>query len=157
MPYDSATTEGDGTAKEFRRGPLRPERLASARTRLNGETLARLVQLTDALGLVALLMILRAFRTGPETATLLVGASLLAALALFGVEAYQLSAKERLQRHLFGVLGAVGASGLTMAALAALLPSDNAPQITRSIVNWCLAANALLCATHATWFLLLRR
>jgi Undecaprenyl-phosphate glucose phosphotransferase len=157
MPYDSTTSEGDGAAKEIRRGPLRPARLASPRTRLKGESLARLVQLTDALGLVGLLVFLRASASGPETALLLLGATLLSALALFGLEAYQLSARERLHKHLCGVLGAVGASGLAMAALAALIPAENALSATRALINWCLAANALLCALHATWFLLLRR
>lgn len=157
MPYDSSTPEGEGANDVVRRGPLRPARLASARTRVRGDMLVRFVQLTDALGLVALLAIGRVASKGPETAMLLLGATLLAALALFGLEAYQLSAKERLHRHLFRVLGAVGAGGLTMASLAAVIPSAGAPRVTVSIIDWCLAANALLCIMHTGWFLLLRR
>jgi hypothetical protein len=45
MPYDASE---DGSApSQHRRGPLRPNRLASARSRLGGDTLSRLVQLTD--------------------------------------------------------------------------------------------------------------
>jgi hypothetical protein len=48
MPYDTgATSPESDPAGVHRRGPLRPSRLASARSRLGGDTLARLIQATD--------------------------------------------------------------------------------------------------------------
>ena len=53
MPYDTgAEGVGRGPGDGNRRGPLRPTRLASARSRIGGGTLTRLIQASD-LALVA--------------------------------------------------------------------------------------------------------
>src|ERR1700761_5966437 len=110
MPDD---TGADGVdAGTNRRGPLRPSRLASARSRLGGGSLIRLVQASDLLLLAGLFYAKgRGDALGGSNLMLLI-ASVLAAAGLVGLEAYQLNARERLFQHLYKVVGAVGGSGL---------------------------------------------
>src|ERR1700761_8915855 len=107
-------------APQNRRGPLRPERLASARSRLRGGALARLVQACDLLLLLGLFQFKCRGDALLDPNLLLIAASVLVAIGLKGVEAYQLTARERLGAHLYRVLGAVGGSGLATLAFVAL-------------------------------------
>jgi len=158
MPYDAgaagAESEKPGTD---RRGPLRPSRLASARSRLSGGALARLVQVSD-LALLVVIFCVKSFAGAlGGSAALVLAASALVAGTLITFEAYQLSARERLYNHLYKVIGAVGGSGLMMLTFASLTaPAAKAANILH-IVDWCLMAVGLLCAAHLGWSLYIRR
>ncbi|MFL5297713.1 MAG: exopolysaccharide biosynthesis polyprenyl glycosylphosphotransferase [Phenylobacterium sp.] len=155
MPYDAvATRDKSGTN---RRGPLRPERLATARSRLGGDALTRLVQGSDFLLIAALV-----FDKWPRGAAgggslLLLAASALVVATLVSFETYQLGPRERLHRHLYRVIGAVGGSGLMMLTVASVFwPAARAHNILQ-LVNWCLTAVAVLGVNHAVWFGYIRR
>jgi polysaccharide biosynthesis protein PslA len=158
MPYDTGAPSAESqTSETNRRGPLRPSRLASARSRLGGGVLVRLVQASD-LALLAGLFLVRWLEgaLGASSVLLLV-ASVLVAGTLVSFEAYQLGARERLYRHLYRVIGAVGGSGLMMLTFVSVTaPAAKAGNILH-IVDWCLTAVALLCASHLCWFLYIRR
>ena len=80
MAYDTGATGAESeTSGAIRRGPLRPSRLATARSRLGGDTLARLVQLSD-LAILAGLILARWLGGASPGATILiaVGALLVA-------------------------------------------------------------------------------
>jgi Undecaprenyl-phosphate glucose phosphotransferase len=158
MPYDTGATGAETkTSGGIRRGPLRPSRLASARSRLGGDTLARLVQASD-LTLLAGLFLLR-WTSGDlgGSALLLLISSVLVAATLFSFEAYQLTAREPLYRHLYRVIGAVGGSGLMMLTFASLTDPQAKAANVLHIVDWCLTAVALLGAAHLVWFTYIRR
>jgi Undecaprenyl-phosphate glucose phosphotransferase len=156
MPYDAgATSAGSDRSKAAQRGPLRPQRLASARSRLSGGAITRLMQAGD----VAILWALFSIKAFPaDGATLLLGiASALAAATLVSFEAYQLNARERLHKHLYRVIGAVGGSSFLLLAFASLAaPATKAANIV-SIVDWSLIAIPLLCTAHLAWFAYVRR
>jgi Undecaprenyl-phosphate glucose phosphotransferase len=150
MPYD--TVETREAAAGNRRGPLRPQRLATARSRLGGEALTRLVQWTDV-ALIAGLYLEKALRGGVGgSALLLVVASGLTVATLVAFESYQLGPRERLHRHLYRVIGAVGGAGLIMLAFASLLPPPAKAAGELHLVDWCLKAVAVLGVSHAVWF-----
>ena len=155
MPYDAgAESAKPGTD---RRGPLRPSRLASARSRLGGGTLARLVQGSDVLLLTGLFLTRWLAGAAAGSAWLLLAASLLVAATLVSLEAYQLTARERLHRHIYRVIGAVGGSGLMMLTFASLTDPAAKDANILHIVDWCLTAVALLCASHLAWFTYIHR
>jgi Undecaprenyl-phosphate glucose phosphotransferase len=155
MPYDAS--EDDSTRSQHRRGPLRPSRLASARSRLGGQTLTRLVQVTDLLLLIALLASGWAKGETNLVLSLLAACSVLTAATLVSFEAYHLGARERLHRHIYRVIGAVGGSGLFLLAFAHLIaPAERAANVLQ-VVDWCLAAATMLTASHATWFAYIHR
>src|SRR5512140_1548393 len=107
MPYDvSANGPTNGANARHARGPLRPERLTSARSHVGGDTLTRLVQLTDLTILAG--FIVRGWMHGDSAGVLgiLAVASVLVAAALKSFEAYQLNARERLHNHVYKVIGA---------------------------------------------------
>ncbi|HEY8004079.1 MAG TPA: exopolysaccharide biosynthesis polyprenyl glycosylphosphotransferase [Phenylobacterium sp.] len=153
MPYDTGAAGGENRKSDSdRRGPLRPERLASARSRLSGGSLARLVQMSD-LALLGLILGGKWFggATG-GSAVLLLTASILVVATMVSFEAYQLSARERLHQHLYKVIGAVGGSGLMMLTFATFAdPAAKAANIL-TVVDWCLTAVAALGAAHLCWF-----
>lgn len=154
MPYDATETVA---APSRRRGPMRPARLASARSRLGGDTLTRLVQLSD-LALLAILLASGWAKGETDLALVLLAAcSILTAATLVSFEAYHLGARERVHSHLYKVIGAVGGSGLILLTAAHLLaPPERAAGVLQ-IVDWCLVAAAVLTASHATWFAYIHR
>jgi Undecaprenyl-phosphate glucose phosphotransferase len=157
MPYDTGAASAErGKTGAERRGPLRPSRLASARSRLSGGTLARLVQVSD-LALLAGLLFVKSYggAIGGSTA-LLVAASGLVAATLISFEAYQLSVRERLYHHLYKVIGAVGGPCLMMLAFASFTAPDAKAAHILHIVDWCLMAVALLSVSHFGWFSYIR-
>ena len=155
MPYDASAKSS--APSQHRRGPLRPTRLTSARSRVGGDTLTRFVQLTD---LAVLLFILaNAWLKGQPAGVLglLAACSVLTAATLVSFEAYHLSARERAHRHIYRVIGAVGAAGLMLLTVAHIIPlAARAPSVLH-IVDWCLTAAAMLAASHATWFAYIHR
>jgi Undecaprenyl-phosphate glucose phosphotransferase len=150
MPYD--TVEARDGAVANRRGPLRPDRLASARSRLGGEALTQLVQATDVLLIAGLLIGKWIGAADGEPRLLLAAASALSVATLVAFETYQLGPRERLHRHLYRVIGAVGGAGLMMLALTSLLAPSARTAGELSLVDWCLDAVALLGVSHVVWF-----
>jgi Undecaprenyl-phosphate glucose phosphotransferase len=153
MPYDASAEGADSTKSgSDRRGPLRPTRLASARSRLAGGSLIRLIQASDLLLLAGLFR----FKCHGDALSganpLLIVASVIVAATLLCLEAYQLNARERLLQHLYKVLGAVGGSGLMMLAVASLIAPAARTTNILNIVDWCLTAVPLLAAAHLGWF-----
>jgi len=158
MPYDAAA-EGPEREKSDseRRGPLRPSRLASARARMGGGSLTRLVQASDLALLAGLFLVKHQgdALTGPNP--LLLAASVLVAATLVGLEAYQLTARERTYTHLYKVIGAVGGSGFMMLAFASVTAPAAKTANILTVVDWCLTAAPLLGAAHLAWFSYIRR
>ena len=138
-----------------RRGPFRPERLSTVRSRLNGITLARLFRIID-LALIALTAGVAAAAFGPQVGSLLIqpfravlpfliqGA--VAVIALRVTNAYGLSPREQLPRHLCKVWAAVAIAGVSGWLLA--LATD--PRVAPGAILWSLAATVALSAAH-TW------
>jgi Undecaprenyl-phosphate glucose phosphotransferase len=153
MPYDASgsTNETQKTGAE-RRGPLRPSRLKTARTRLAGDTLARLIQFCDLMLLGGVFASAWLRHTLGDAGGLLAVASLLVAATLVSFEAYQLSARERLHRHLYRVVGAVGGPALLLLAFISLIMPQTKTENTLHIVDWCLTVAGLLGASHLAWF-----
>src|SRR3954462_14554629 len=119
MPYDAGAAGAESNkSKSAARGPLRPQRLASARSRLIASALSRLMQAGD----MALLATLFVFKGMPLSGVslLLAAASTFVVVALVSFEAYQFAARERLHKHLYRVIGAVGGSAFMMLAVASL-------------------------------------
>lgn len=164
MPYDGQTEKpaadggGAGGSNEIaglnQRGALRPPRLASARARLNGKTVSLWVRMTD-LGVVIGMAAAAALYASPHAARVVLGAAVFAILMLHAFEAYRFQAKEGLARHLYGVLGAMGASSLaTMATGRLLYP---AAEIDGPVVTWSMQVAAFAFVSHLTWFLVIRK
>ena len=145
---------GDGAT---RRGPLRPQRLASARARLDGRMLAWLIQFTDLVLLAGLLVAKSLGDGGARTMALLTATSLLVLGTLVVFEAYKMGARERLHKQLLRVIGAVGGSGFVILALASLAAPATKSTSILSLVDWCLTAGPLLCGGHLLWFSHIRR
>src|SRR4051794_39790902 len=104
MPYDAiASGPAKGGASQHARGPLRPDRLTSARSHVGGGALTRLVQLTDFAILAAFIVHGWAHGDSAGVLGLLAVASILVAAALKSFEAYQLNARERLHNHIYKV------------------------------------------------------
>jgi Undecaprenyl-phosphate glucose phosphotransferase len=158
MPYDAGAEGAErGRSGGDRRGPLRPSRLASARSRLGGGSLTRLVQASDLVLLAGLFFVKCHGDALTGSNLLLLAASVLVAATLVSLEAYQLTARERTYTHLYKVIGAIGGSGFMMLAFAsATAPGAKAVNIL-TIVDWCLTAAPLLGASHVAWFSYIRR
>ncbi|HEY2357755.1 MAG TPA: exopolysaccharide biosynthesis polyprenyl glycosylphosphotransferase [Phenylobacterium sp.] len=131
--------------------------MATARSRLSGSALAHLVQASD-LALLAAIFIIKSMGGGlTGSAPLVLAASAVVAGTLVSFETYQLSARERLYQHIYKVFGAVGGSGLMMLAFATVPTAAAKAANVLHVVDWCLTAVALLCASHLFWFLYIRR
>jgi len=158
MPYDAGAGGAEqDKAPADRRGPLRPAQLASARSRLGGRSLAQLVQATDFLLLAGLFWLKS---PGPILAgsnPLVLGATLLVAATLVSLEAYQFSARESLQAHLYKIIGAIGGPGLMMLSIASFQGAEAKTASILHLVDWCLAAVPTLGVAHLVWFGYIRR
>jgi Undecaprenyl-phosphate glucose phosphotransferase len=140
-----------------RRGPLRPDRLAPARTRFDGRTAERIFRIVD--GVVVGALAAAAFAAVQNASVL--GLPLVAALptlagalalvwALHGLGAYRFDARERLSGHLVRVgLAVLGVSIATALWLYAT-PSAR-PQAIASATWLALAFAAMFCA-HIGWW-----
>ena len=157
MPYDVSATRAEipNTGAE-RRGPLRPPQLRTARSRLSGGALARLVQASDWLILAAAAM--NGLAGGPldTTAWLLIAGAGLVGAALVTIRAYVLSAREPLHRHIYKVVAAVGGATLLLLAIARFAPKASARADMARVVDWCLPVAVLLCLSHLLWFSYIR-
>jgi Undecaprenyl-phosphate glucose phosphotransferase len=144
----AAFQEGADKAAD-RRGPLRPERLQSARTRVSVAMLTRLFQLGDAAGLVATSWVAGRLVRTAHGEFLLLAAPLVALLTLLVCGAYQRSAREPLAKRLGRVAVAVAAAGGGVAALQSLFD----PSVLQEGLAgaWTLVAGLLLTAQHLGW------
>ena len=82
---------------QHRRGPLRPERMQTVRTRVSGAGLARLFQAGDAAALAVASIVATRLMTLPEAMWL--GAPAIAIFLLVATGAYAMSARERTRRR----------------------------------------------------------
>jgi len=137
---------------QSRRGPLRPERLQSVRTRVSGVGLARLFQAGDVAGLAVASWVASRLMILPEV--MWMGAPTLALILLVATGAYSMSARERLRRRFGRLLIAAAAAGGGAGTVCGLL-DPTFPAI--GCAAWVAAASAALFATHIAWMLILRR
>lgn len=157
MPYDISAPhdETQNTGAE-RRGPMRPTHLKTARSRLGGGSLARLVQASD--WLILMVAALKSVGGGPmdQTGWLLVAGAFVVGAALVAIQAYVLSAREPLHRHLYKVVAAVGGAALFLLAFARFAPPRAGATDIVQVVDWCLPVVVLLGLSHLLWFSYIR-
>jgi polysaccharide biosynthesis protein PslA len=131
-----------------RRGPLRPERLQSARARLSGASVVRLFQAGDVMGLIAASLLATALAGDGNSQPFTLAAPFLALLTLLATGAYRMGARESgLARMGRAALAASAAGGATSALLALALPSE----ASAAGGVWTAAAAALLTTLHVAW------
>jgi Undecaprenyl-phosphate glucose phosphotransferase len=137
-----------------RRGPLRPDRLRSVRTRASAGAIARFFQLGDVAGLLAATVV-AARAAGPVSAEpMLITASILALVVLVGSGAYRRSAREPQWKRLGRVALAVAAGGGGASALFSLFGAAAAPGHAGEV--WMLVAGVVLAGLHLGWASVLR-
>ncbi len=144
-----------------RRGPLRPERLASVRERYSGRGLASLFRAVDAALIFALTWMLFEL-SGPagllqapfgQGAAFLAGA-VMVIVALKGCQAYDFTHSERLSKHLIKVGAAAIAGGVvTISLLLALAPSA---ALLKEALLWSVSTFVLTYLAHVWWWSIVR-
>ena len=145
-----------------RRGPMRPETLASARRRSGGQTLAVTFRALDVVAVAALTLIL--FDSG-TTAGLLASpmahgapfviAAVTAIIGLRACLAYDFAHSETLSRHLLKVAAAFGAAGLLGVVLLRLWAPEVA--LLSELGLWCVTTFVLVYLLHVWWWSVVRR
>ena len=154
-------TAPDERRRGDRRGPLRPERLTSARTRMDGRTCERTFRFADAalVSLIALLIAPLSMPAGllkaPVGAVLpyLIGAALLI-WALKASGAYRFEKREGLSGHLMRTALAFAAPALAMVVALAHRPfSAGAAQL----YLWLGVSFSAVYLTHLIWWRLVTR
>jgi len=133
-------------AASDRRGPLRPDRMQTARTRASGPGLARLFQFGDGVALGAASLV--AGLVMPLPMTMWLGAPLLALVLLVATGAYVMRKRERSRRR-FGrlLLAAVAASGGAGTLCGLLDPTFPA----LACATWAATAGTFLMVSHMIW------
>jgi Undecaprenyl-phosphate glucose phosphotransferase len=144
-------SDSEATPAQHRRGPLRPERLQSVRTRVSGAGLARLFQAGDAAALLIASLVASRFMDFPKVMWL--GAPLLAVLLLVSTGAYAMSSRERSRRRFGRLLIAAAAAGGGAGTVCGLL-DPTFPAIRCAI--WVATAATALFATHLAWGFVLK-
>jgi Undecaprenyl-phosphate glucose phosphotransferase len=147
----SAFSQVELEAQERRRGPLRPARLQSVRSRVSGAGLARLFQFGDMTALA--LASLMAGRLMPLPDAMLFGAPLLAIVLLVATGAYSMSSRERNRRRFGRLLISAAAAGGGAGTVCGLL-DPTFPAI--GCATWFAVAAGALVATHLAWGMVLR-
>lgn len=136
----------EGAAPIDRRGPLRPERLQSARKRLAGASVVRLFQVGDILGLVVATLLTA--QAAPADATLLIAAAVVTLMLLLAFGAYRMGTREPLWRRYGRTFSAIVASGIALGVLAQAL---KAPDPWRLAASWTAASGAVISGLHMVW------
>ena len=157
----AAPTAAGLAAARDRRGPMRPRRLASTRTRVNGADLVRAFGLADAacgLGLAWMIVGQPGVSGGPmalvAAAIPVLALTTLLMLALVAAGAYGLRGRETLPRHLGRVAAAFAAPALALIGGASL--AGAAAPVDRSLALHGLLALGLFLPLHAAWWLAVR-
>jgi Undecaprenyl-phosphate glucose phosphotransferase len=148
-----------GSAAE-RRGPFRPERLISGRSRILGRNLALVFRMVDA----ATLAVFALFSLSLTTPVLseaplrmvapLTFAVVVAAWALQSLHAYGFRYRETLSRHFIRVLAAAGLCAVLAAAVVA--PFAGIAGLTHAVGLWFCSAFSALCLLHIAWWSVVR-
>ncbi len=136
----------DIPSHEHRRGPLRPERLQSVRTRISGAGLARLFQFGDAVGLA--LASWAATRIMPLPEAMWLGAPILALVLLVATGAYAMSSRERSRRRFGRLLISAAAAGGGAGTVCGLI-DPTFPAL--GCAAWAAAATVALFISHTAW------
>jgi Undecaprenyl-phosphate glucose phosphotransferase len=147
-----ATADTEAPSPVHRRGPLRPDRLQSVRTRVSGAGLARLFQAGDAAALVLASFVASRLMSLPEVMWL--GAPMLAILLLVATGAYSMNSRERRRRRFGRLLIAAAAAGGGAGTVCGLI-DPTFPAI--GCAAWVAAASTALFASQSAWMLILRR
>ena len=142
----SALPEIELPPAHYRRGPLRPRRLQSVRSRVSGAGLARLFQAGDAAGLAIASFFASRLIDLPQAMWL--GAPVLAIVLLVATGAYAMSARERTRRRFGRLLIAAAAAGGGAGTVCGLL-NPSFPALGSAA--WVAAASAALTLTHIAW------
>jgi Undecaprenyl-phosphate glucose phosphotransferase len=145
-----AIEAGEVEPIRHKRGPLRPERLQSVRSRVSGAGLARLFQAGDAAALSVATLVATQIARLPEAMWL--GAPVLAILLLVATGAYSMSARERTRRRFGRLLIAAAAAGGGAGTLSGLL-DPTFPALGCAI--WVASASTALVLAHLLWGLVL--
>jgi polysaccharide biosynthesis protein PslA len=138
-----------------RRGPLRPKRLVSVRSRLHGPTVARAFQAGDALAAAAgafLAHVIARAGTAPEV-FFAAPVALICGLTLF--RAYGLSRHEPLATHLARPAVATAFAGAVTAL--AFFPFADTSTFDDALAVWLPTALTGSILLHTAWWLLVRR
>jgi Undecaprenyl-phosphate glucose phosphotransferase len=149
-------------ANSERRGPLRPKALVSTRSRLRGESVARMFRTADIVALTGLTWIACDLANpmgvwmSPVGAVAPFFAGVLALIfGLGSTRAYGFRPREGLLHHLMTVTGAFA---LTGAALAAIMWIAHAPDfLAEDLTVWFCLGLVLSYALHVGWWLAVRR
>ena len=149
-------------ARSDRRGPLRPKALVSTRSRLRGESVARMFRAADIAALVALTWAACDLANPIGVWMSPVGAvapffagALMLILGLGATRAYGFRPREGLIQHLMAVTGAFAMTG---AMLAAMLWLVRAPDfLEESLAAWFSLGLLLSYALHIGWWVAVRR
>jgi Undecaprenyl-phosphate glucose phosphotransferase len=151
----SAFARCEELAAQKRRGPMRPERLQSARTRLSGALLVRLFLSGDLLVLLAASAAAALIVPAVGAEALLYSAPLFAFLTLLGSGAYRMTSGESLLKRLGRVLlaAAAGLGGGT-AVLALVAPATSSSHLE---AVWTTLVVAALSALQLTWSAVIAR
>ena len=147
-----AVPDIETTSPRIRRGPLRPARLQSVRSRISGAGLARLFQAGDAAGLALASLVATRLMGLPDVMSL--GAPVVAVFLLVATGAYSMNTRERARRRFGRLLLAASAAGGAAGTLYALF--DPAFPVIGCAV-WVATASSMLCANHLAWGAIVRR
>lgn len=147
----SAFAETKESAARSRRGPMRPDRLQSARARLSGTLFARLFQLADLIALLIASALAMRLTPTPGAETLLYSAPLIAFLTLLGSGAYRMRAGEsrfkRLGRVLLAATAGMGGGSLVLALVAPAASTSRLEAVWAGVVVVLLSGLQLAWAT----------
>lgn len=135
----------------FRRGPLRPERLQSVRSRISGAGIARLFQFGDAMGLA--IASAAALQFMPLPGPMWLGAPVLTLILLVATGAYAMSSRERSRRR-FGRLFIAAAAASGGAGTVCGLMDPTFPVLASAA--WAATAAVALSVTHVAWGMILK-
>ena len=147
-----AIADTEAPTPVHRRGPLRPDRLQSVRTRVSGAGLARLFQAGDAAALALASLVASRLMSLPQV--MLLGAPVLAIVLLVATGAYSMSRRERRRRRFGRLLIAAAAAGGGAGTVCGLV-DPTFPAI--GCAAWVAAASIALCLTQIAWMLILER
>ena len=160
--FAAPSVEAPRRAPSDRRGPLRPKALVSTRSRLRGESVARMFRSADIAIIAAITWALcdaanplGVWMSPVSAVTPFFAGALLLLFSLGSTRAYGFRAREGLIQHLLAVTGAFA---LTGGALAAILWIAHAPDfLSENLAYWFCLALVSSYALHVGWWLIVRR